>query len=124
MSVRAVIARAARRSSKKVELIRYKPGEFRGGVFYAEVAWKKPIDASVQPVSEDKVIATPDNLVRISSLLQVFTTVELLATDKDKKQRGDELEIDGRLYSVDAVDNWEHRNLMHFEAIVSRKVST
>jgi hypothetical protein len=124
MSVRAVIARAARRSQKKVLLIRYKPGIFRGGVYHAEILWKRPIDASVQPLAEDKVVVTPDNLVRISSMLQVFSADEILAADKASNQPADELEIDGRVYSVDSVENWMHRNLMHYEAIVSRKVDT
>lgn len=118
------MARAARRSQKKVLLIRYKPGTLRGGVYHAEVLWKRPIDASVQPLAEDKVVATPDNLVRISSMLQVFSVDEIIQADKSANQPGDELEIDGRVYSVDSVENWQHRNLMHYEAIVSRKVET
>jgi hypothetical protein len=90
-------------------------------VFSADVAFRREIVASIQPMDENKIQVTPDNLTRLKSMVMVFTTEVLLAADKTLGQKADELEIDGEAYTVDVPENWKHRNLQHFEAVAIRK---
>ncbi len=122
MSAAGLIKRAARRGgNRSVTLIRYRAGTWRGGVADAQVEFQKPIEASVQPLDMDKIEVTPDNLSRLSSLAQVFTTERLVAADKTTNQHQDILIIDGEEYTVEQVSNYRFRSLQHFEAVVARR---
>lgn len=124
MSIAGIIKRAARRSGKRVTLTRYKIGTNRDGVFHAEILEKRPIDASVQPLDEDAMQQTPDNLERLSSMVQIFSVERLLPADKTAGQKADELDIDGETFVVIKVANWQHRRLKHFESIAELKRSS
>lgn len=122
MSAAGLIRRAMRRGgNRKVVLVRFRSGTWRGGVADAEIEFKKPIEASVQPLDMDKIEVTPDNLSRLSSLVQIFTTELLLPADKTRNQHQDILEIDGEEYTVEQVANYRFRSLQHFEAVAARR---
>ena len=122
MSAAGLIRRAARRGgNRRVVLIRFRVGTWRGGVADAQVEFRRDIEASVQPLDMDKIEVTPDNLSRLSSLVQVFTTETLLPADKVRGQHQDILEIDGEEYTVEQVQNYRFRSLQHFEAIAARR---
>jgi hypothetical protein len=121
MSIKGMIKRAARASGRKVMLTRFRTGTFRDGVFHAEVLFRREITASVQPMDENKIQVTPDNLTRLRSMVQVYSVEPLLAADKAIGQKADELEIDGEVYTVDSPSNWKHRTLQHYESVAIRK---
>lgn len=123
MSVAGMIRRAARRGGqRKITLTRYSPGSFRGGVFQpGAVEFKREIEASVQPLNQDKVEITINDLARLSSYVTIITTEKLVAADKTLGQNADELDIDGELFIIESVENFRFRHLQHFEAVASRK---
>jgi hypothetical protein len=123
MSVAGMIRRAARRGgNRKITLTRYSPGSFRGGVFQpGGVEFRREIEASVQPLTQDKVEITVNDLARMSSYVMILTTERLVAADKTLGQNADELNIDGELFIIESVDNFRFRHLQHFEAVASRK---
>lgn len=120
MSINFILQRAARQSFRKVRLIRYAIGTYRDGIYSAEVKERREILASIQPLTSDQTDTTPENLVRMSSLVRVFSQEKLLVSDKTALQKADEIEIDGEVFTVESVADWRHRKLQHFEAIAAR----
>ena len=118
--------RSFMRPGQEVYLIRYKPGVYRDGIYHGQREFRRrlaPGSYSVQPLSGDDVSAMPDGLTRVTSSLKVFAEDKLIPGDDKRGIQADQLEIDGVLYSVDIVQDFNFGRLAHFEAIVV-KVTT
>ncbi len=77
------------------------------------------IQASVQPIGKDDVQRLPEGYRRDEWRL-VMTASELHPLDQDDDTAGDQLVIDGKVYTVNLVDDWSDFLLSHYEALVVR----
>lgn len=79
------------------------------------------ITGSVQPIGKDDVKRLPEGYRR-DEWRKVFTETELHPLDQSSANpAGDQLVIDGKVYTVNMVDDWSTGPLPHYEAFVVRE---
>jgi hypothetical protein len=104
-------------------LTRYKKGVFRDGVFYSEVDFRRRIVASIQPMNAKELETTPDNLVRVSEFVKIYTDIPLIPSDPDNGQKGDEITTGKSRYIVQSVADYNFPTYTsHYKSIASKAV--
>lgn len=108
------------RNKEPIRIIRYERGAYSGGVYYSEIQDEFSLWASVQPVTEDDIIATSDNTIRLSNSVKIFTVSPILLDNPATGQKADRIMIDGVSYEAKAQASYQHLSLGHFETICTK----
>lgn len=109
--------------SGEAKITRFKPGEYEGGNYTADIDSEFFITVSAQPVKRDDLIIEGKQFSRSTNTIKIYSEVEILVDKQTGSilQNADLIDVNGIVYEAFDSQNWNFLGQEHFKTLAMEK---